>query len=136
MRYLAIDFGTKKLGLALSDEAGVMGFPHSIIPNTAQTVENIASLMAREGVGEVVMGESLMLSGEENPVQEKARDFAKALTSATGVPVSFEPEMFTTQEARRDMEGLRTIKGDVDASAAALILTSFLDKKHSAKHHD
>jgi putative Holliday junction resolvase len=136
MRYLGIDFGTKKLGLALSDEAGVMGFPHSIIPNTGHLVEELSALIAKEGVEEVVIGESKMLSGEENPVAQKARELAKELTRLSGVPVSFEPEMFTTQEARRDMEGLRTITGDVDSSAAALILTSFLDKKNSALHHD
>ena len=136
MRYLAIDFGTKKLGLALSDEAGVMGFPHSIIPNTGHLVEDLSAFIAKEGVGEVVIGESKMLSGEDNPIAKRARELAKELTELSGVPVSFEPEMFTTQEARRDMEGLRTIKGDVDSSAAALILTSFLDKKNSAKDHD
>lgn len=126
MRYLGIDFGTKKLGLALSDEAGTMGFPHSVISNTPQLLADIRALIEKENVGAVVMGESIGLSGEENPVAKDAHAFAQSLTEETGLPVHFEPEMFTTQEARRLPEGEREIMGNVDAQAASLILTSYL----------
>lgn len=126
MRHLGIDFGTKKVGIALSDEGGNMGFPHSIIPNDSKLFETLTSLIKEEGVEVVVMGESLNFSGEENPVAKEAKTFAQKLAS-TGVNVVFEPEMLTTQEARRDFEGART-HGDVDSSAAALILTSYLGR--------
>lgn len=128
MRYLGIDFGTKKLGLALSDEAGTMGFPHSVVPNTPQLLAEIRALIEKESVGAIVMGESIGLSGEENPVAKDAHAFAQSLTEETGLPVHFEPEMFTTQEARRLPEGERERMGNVDAQAASLILTSYLGR--------
>lgn len=131
MRYLGIDYGTKKIGLALSDEAGTMGFPHRIVGNDSRTLDEVVTLIAKERVEAVVMGESVGLSGTENPVAKEAKRFAAQLIEETGVPVYFEPEMYTTQEARRDFEGVHVAKsGNVDASAAALILTSYLSRTH------
>lgn len=131
MRYLGIDFGTKKIGLALSDEAGQMGFPHGIIPNNGRLIDEILALIERKGVGAVVMGESRDYSGKENEVMAKAREFAQLLERRSGLRPEFEPEMLTTQEARRDFEGIRVPGSpDVDASAAALILTSYLSRNH------
>lgn len=131
MRYLGIDYGTKRVGLALSDDAGVMGFPHAVLTNDGRLLEEVAALIERERVEAIVMGESRNFSGEENPVAQEARAFAESLTQKTGRPVHYEPEMLTTQEARRDFEGIRT-HGVVDSSAAALILTSFLS--HHGQH--
>lgn len=131
MRYLGIDYGTKKLGLALSDEAGTMGFPHGIVGNDGRTLDEVAALIKKEQVEAIVMGESRDFSGTENPVAKEAKQFAAQLIEETGVPVYFEPEMFTTQEAKRDFEGVHVAKsGNVDASAAALILTSYLSRTH------
>lgn len=129
MRYLGIDFGTKRVGLALSDEAGTMGFPHATLQNTTRLLEEVRAVIAKEAVDAVVIGESRDFQGKENKVAQEAKEFARALTTQSGVPVFFEPEMLTTQEARRDMEGARTV-GAVDASAAALILTSYLSRTH------
>ncbi|MBU0749914.1 Holliday junction resolvase RuvX [Patescibacteria group bacterium] len=127
MRYLGIDFGTKRVGLALSDEAGAMGFPHSIVPNDSRLLDELTALIEREKVGGIVMGESRNSNGDDNAVMKPARELAKDLEAATGLPVHFEFEAFTTQEASRDFEGeRRTGKFLVDASAAAIILTSYL----------
>ncbi|MBU1292449.1 Holliday junction resolvase RuvX [Patescibacteria group bacterium] len=131
MKYLGIDFGTKKVGLALSDDAGQMGFPHGILPNNGFLIDEILSLIERKGVGAVVMGESLNFQGEENPVAKDAKAFAELLERRGEIIVFYEPEMLTTQEARRDFEGVRTNGHSVvDASAAALILTSYLSRNH------
>ena len=127
MRYLGIDYGTRKIGLALSDDAGTMGFPHRIIQNTPGTLDEIVQLIEDEHVGGVVMGDSLDYAGKQNPVAKAARAFANELVERVNVVVHFEPEMLTTQEARRDYEGVHVSRsGDVDASAAAIILTSYL----------
>lgn len=128
MRHLGIDYGTKRVGTALSDEAGVMGFPYQVFPNDPSLIDQISSLIERERVEKVVIGESKDFSGAPNPVHEAALAFSEALVERTNVPVVFEPEMLTTQEARRDFEGQRTNQGVVDASAAALILTSYLSR--------
>ena len=130
MRYLGIDYGTKKTGLALSDEAGTMGFPHGVKPTDPRLLDDLALLIKEKGVGAVVLGESKDLGGGDNAVAEAARQFADDLAARTGVEVHFESEFFTTQAARRMPDGTR-MEGspDVDAQAAALILTSFLERK-------
>ena len=131
MRYLGIDFGTKKVGLALSDESGAMGFPHGIVPNDGRLIDEVLALIERKDVGAVVIGESRDFSGAENPVAKDAKAFGLLIERRAGIPVHFEPETLTTQEARRDPEGIRMPgRAPVDASAAALILTSYLSRTH------
>jgi putative holliday junction resolvase len=144
MRYLGIDYGTKKVGLAISDESGTMGFPHSVVPNTAELIEFLSTLIATERIGAVVIGESLDFSGNTNPVAAAAHELGEQLKAHTSVPVSYELEILTTQEARRAIDGSHpqdvstsarktaSVKGQeaVDASAAALILTSYLSRTH------
>jgi putative transcription antitermination factor YqgF len=126
MRYIGIDYGTKKIGLALSDEAGAMGFPHSVLPNDGRALDTLRALIAKENVQAIVVGDSKDYDGNDNAVMEEARQFVTQLNEG-GLSVYFEPEMLTTQEARRDFEGVRTNGHSiVDSSAAALILTSFL----------
>ena len=131
MRYLGIDYGSKKVGLALSDEMGTMGFPHTIVSNTPRLVDEICALIAKENIGAVVIGESRTLAGGDNPIAESARTFGAQITKRAGVPVFFESEVFTSAEARRapaKEPKSRAMKKHpaVDASAAALILTSYL----------
>lgn len=141
MRYLGIDYGSKKIGLALSDDSGTMGFPCSIIQNTSRLVSEMCALISAEKVGAVVIGESRNLAGGENPIAKDARLFGEQLAEQSGIPVFFESEVFTSAEARRipiekkaslrmSRSGTRGVKqqGDVDASAAALILTSYLSR--------
>lgn len=131
MRYLGIDYGTKKVGIAVSDESGQMGFPHSVLPNDERLLSSIVALLRKEDAEAIVMGESLALDGSDNPVAKEAKAFAEALKAEAGVPVYFEMEAFTTQEAGRGIDGARggTREG-VDAQAAALILTSYLGRNH------
>ena len=129
MRYLSIDYGSRKIGLALSDEDGTMGFPYGVLPNSSELIDQLIKLISEKDVGAVVMGESRNFSGQENPIAEGARKLAGALKERTSVSVHFQPETYTTQEARRYPDGTR-MEGspDVDSSAAALILTAFLEK--------
>ena len=137
MRYLAIDYGTKRVGLALSDEGGTMGFPHSTVTNNGRLIDEVLELIARKDVGAVVIGESLGFDRTPNPVAKAAHEFGRLIERRTGLTVSYEPETLTTQEARRNFEGVREPGSGsvlVDASAAALILTSFLDRtRHESR---
>jgi putative Holliday junction resolvase len=129
MRYMGIDFGTKRVGLALSDEAGRMGFPYATYPNDGRLLDAVRELMIQKQVKTVVVGDSRNASNEPNPVMTKAKEFARMLESLADADVEWEPERYTTQEARRDPEGVRTGSNiTVDASAAALILTSYLSR--------
>lgn len=133
MRYLGIDYGSSKVGLALSDEQGTMGFPHAIVPNTPRLADDLCARIAKEDVGAVVIGESRTLAGGENPIAKDARALGVLLAERAGVPVFYESEVFTSTEARRapgkEMKSRAPKQhAAVDASAAALILTSYLSR--------
>ena len=147
MRYLGIDYGTGKVGLALSDEAGTMGFPKDVFENDGRLGSRVRELAAAEGVGAIVIGDSMDMSGKPNPVAAEAKAFGARLSEESGLPVYYEIEMLTTQEARRSLDGTHPNAvtdsarkrtkgaaaygtGAVDASAAALILTSYLSRSH------
>jgi putative Holliday junction resolvase len=135
MRFLGIDYGSVRLGTALSDESGVMGFPHKVLQNTSHLLDEVAELVQREKVGKIVIGYSRDLAGGENPIAESAKKFGTALEERTGLPVAYESEVFTSAEARRaphKEEKSRSPKSHeaVDASAAAIILTSYLSHHH------
>lgn len=125
MRLMGIDYGTKRVGIALTDESGTMAFPHGVLPNTADLAKTIEKLIADEKVGAVVIGHSLNAKNEANAVQEGIDALMLDLTLACGVPVHLEPEQYSTQEALR-IQG-RTEQ--TDASAAAIILNSYLSKR-------
>lgn len=124
MKYLGIDFGLKRVGIAVSDDTGSIAFPKDVFPNDSLLLEKVLELCQQAGVGSIVVGESKDFSGNDNSVMTQARIFAHDLKEKTKLPVYFEPEFLTSIEAER-LQG----KNDMlDASAAALILKSFLDK--------
>ena len=84
-----------------------------------------AEIIEKENVSEIVMGESLNYKGKENFVMKDAKKFAREIKKKFNLNISFEPEFLTTHQAK-------SIQGEnemTDASAAALILQSFLDKR-------
>ena len=125
MRYMGIDFGTKKIGLALSDEEGSFAFPHAVIPNDSNALETVAHICEGERVGMVVMGRSLNYARQENAVMRNVRAFEKRLAERTALLVVYEDEALTTQEATREAPR----DAGTDARAAALILESYLTHK-------
>lgn len=129
MRYMGIDYGTKRVGVALSDESGSMAFPHSVLPNDATLIPALTKLIEKESVEEVVIGHSVDAKGQENVLQQHIDEFTGTLTLAVGVPIHLEPEQYSTQEALRTQG--RTEK--TDASAAAIILNSYLLKNNSSE---
>lgn len=132
MRKMGIDFGTKKVGIALSDESGKMAFPHSVIPNNSELLQSVVNLIEAEQVTEVVMGHSLDSEGKENKVHKFAVEFVTELTLQTPIPVHFEPEQFSTQQAIK----IQGRNDKADASAAAIILESYLNKQREGSVFD
>ncbi len=123
-RFLGIDYGTKRVGLALSDEEGLIAFPYAVIPNEG-LFENIKNICSKENIGAIIIGESRNFDGAPNPVMKKILPFKKKLEENLGLPVFLEPEFLTSKQARNIQEG----SAMTDASAAAIILQSYLDKK-------
>lgn len=125
MRYLGIDYGTKRVGLALSDETGFMAFPLAVVKNDAKLNDTILNYVKEKHVGAIVIGHSLDMKGNKNAAQEGVETLMLDLTLATGLPIHLEPEWFTTVAATR-FQGKTDLK---DASAAALILDSYLTRE-------
>lgn len=124
MKYVGIDYGTKRIGIAISDEEGSFAFPKEIIAQ-AGAIESIVSLVDKEGVSGVVIGQSVASNGADNEVVVEAKAFASRLEQKIAVPIFFEREDFSSVEAHR----YQTKKGSRDDSAAAVILQRFLDKQ-------
>ncbi len=145
MRFLGIDFGMKRIGIALSDENGTLAFPREIVPNDKNKYIKISEIIRSENVSEVVVGESVDFSGRLNMLMAHIELFIKELENECHLPIHTQKEFLTSVEARRSKDGkkdaspsqahskLKNIKsGRVDASAAALILQRYLDKRNLA----
>ena len=125
MRKMGIDYGSKRVGIAFTDEGGQMAFPHGVLPNDKNLQKEIENLIAQKGVTEIVMGYSLGRDGQPNAIHTKVEELMGDLTLSLGLPIHLQPEQYTTQEAIR----LQGKNDQVDASAAALILNSYLTQK-------
>ena len=123
-KLLGIDYGTKHVGLALSDETNHLAFPYATFENDKTLLENVMSVIKEHDVNAVVLGESITYKRERNPLMGKIQGFKKSIEESTGLAVHLEPEWLTSVEARRTAPTPKL----VDASAAALILQAYLDK--------
>ena len=129
MRYMGIDYGTKRVGVALSDDQAMMAFPHSVLPNDASLQKSLEKIVQKENVEKIVIGHSLGRDGGPNAVHTKVEDFIQDLTLNLGLPIELEPEQYTTQEAIR-FQG----RGEMtDASAASIILNSYITNQKNSK---
>jgi len=143
MKILGIDYGTKRIGLAISDDEEVFAFPKEIIFNDLNTFKRLSKIIKTENISDIVVGESIDFSGKPNFISIKIEAFILELKNKFGLPIYKQKEFLTSAEARRyinfkRLNSLQThnkvkqIKSErVDASAAALILQRYLDKnKH------
>ncbi len=124
MRLMGIDYGTKRVGIALSDDKGMMAFPHSVLLNDAGLQKAVEKIVMEENVEMIVIGHSLGREGTPNAVHAKVEDFMLDLTLGLGLPIELEPEQYTTQEAIR-FQGRTDM---TDAAAASIILNSFITR--------
>jgi len=138
MRHLGIDYGTKRVGLALSDDDGKMAFPYKIIQNNLELVDTIHNICGQEEISAIVLGESTDLSGKPNKIMGSIEEFKRNLEGELDLPIYFEKEFMTTifargndgKKANNAKKVAKTKKAAADASAAALILQRYLDRKN------
>jgi len=126
MRYIGIDYGAQRIGIAVSDADGRIAFPETTIANDGNAIEKIAKLAREKQAMKIIMGDTRSVSGAENPVTAEADRFARKVEKNAGLPVetifeawsSIEVSRYAPQGASHD-----------DAAAAAFILQRYLDMK-------
>ena len=141
MRALGLDVGSKKIGVALTDEASIAAHPLTVLERVGNSGDsvNIAALVAEHGVTDLVVGIPYELSGRVGHRARRVRELLAALRAALGDAVAYheQDERFTTAEAERvllaaDLSRARR-REVIDQQAAALILQAWLDGSRRSK---
>lgn len=134
LRYLALDVGSKRIGIAVSDELGLTAQPVLTLErrrNPREDFRSIARLCRRYAVAGIVVGNPVKLDGAISSQAEKVQVFAAGLGELTGMPIHLWDERLTTHEAHQLLYEAGHARQDhqrvVDQVAATLILQSFLD---------
>ena len=141
MKYLGIDYGTKRVGIAVSDTDGTLARPVAVLKNTGSLLSDLEDIIAKEGIESIVVG-----SSEGNKVQGDISELIGQLTITTFLPVDTITEAFSSMEAHggkgKERMSARMTKApekpsDLDARAAAVILQRYLDKnsRNPKKEH-
>jgi len=136
VRVLGIDFGERRIGLALSDPTGTLASPLETLlrrPGKRPPLMRLVDVARTNGVERLVVGLPLDLRGAETPWCREVRAIGDELARRLGVPVAYVDERLTSVRAEKAVrsvglpKGQREEKARVDAAAAALILQSWLD---------
>ena len=133
MRAMGIDVGSRRIGVAVSDELGFLAAPwRAVRAARGQEFEELAAMVREREIEIVVIGLPTSLDGTEGPQAKTVRAFARRLATHLGdVPHTFADERFTTAEAERMMISRRMSREErrarIDAAAAAIMLQGWLD---------
>jgi putative Holliday junction resolvase len=130
-RLLGLDVGSKRIGVAVSDETGLLASPVAVVERGRNDSGAIRDLIARYQATGLVAGIPTGLSGREGPQAQETRRYADALAAELGVPLEYWDERLSTAVAERAMidSGMRrdARKERIDAVAAAVMLQGYLD---------
>lgn len=138
VRILALDPGTKRIGVALSDELQMIASPLEYIPAEPRTdfFARLAQLLREKDVGLILVGLPRNMDGSYGPAADKVREFVDALKDRVAVPVKTWDERLTSAMANRALLQGKVRREDrkekVDKMAAALLLQSYLDAQSPA----
>ena len=132
-RILGLDYGDRRIGLALSDPSKMIASPFKFIINTGddEVLDCLKILIAEEDIEAIVVGLPIGMKGQETKQTTKVREFAELLSSLT-IPISFEDERLSSVSAEKSMiqQKIKTghHKGMIDQRAAAILLQQYLDR--------
>ncbi|HEY0069469.1 MAG TPA: Holliday junction resolvase RuvX [Chloroflexia bacterium] len=142
MRILALDIGKRRIGVAVSDELGLLARPVQAVRSVSLNVDvqRISELARELGAEMVVVGDPLHMSGDPSTMSGRARKFGETLQAASGLPVEYFDERLTSVEAERILResGVphRKVREQIDAMAASVILQSYLNSKKPPRSPD
>lgn len=133
MRYLAIDYGDKRTGLAICDSAETLATPLAVTRGQKGLLRKIADIVKDENVEAIVLGLPLSMDGSESSQTRRVLDFAEQLKRHLGIPVHLQDERLSSFSAERELGPSNLTRGKkrkrLDAVAAATILEAFLQAK-------
>jgi len=135
VRVVAIDLGKARVGIAVSDDLGLLAHPRPSLEGKSRKplIAALAALARAEGTQRFLLGLPLEMTGEHGPAARRVMSFAQELANATGVEIELVDERLTTVEAAQQLRAsgvnARGGKGLVDGVAAAVILQSWLDAR-------
>jgi putative Holliday junction resolvase len=136
-RILALDVGKKRIGLALSDELGItaQGLPTLERRNKRTDFAALSALVREYGVGQIVLGLPLRMSGEEGTQADWVRSFADELKGYVDVPIDLRDERWTSKQAERVLMGSGIRQEDrkpaIDRLSAVILLQDYLDSREA-----
>ena len=135
MRILGVDYGDARIGLALSDELGILASPLETYKSQSmrKDIDYISAIAKDKNCAKIVVGLPLNMNGTEGASVQKTKAFGTVLERVAGIPVVYKDERLTTVQVERAFD-LGNVKKDkrkqiVDRNAAVLILQSYLDMK-------
>lgn len=137
MRILAIDHGTRRMGIAISDELKTIAQPLEFIPAEPfeAFVERLLEIVAEKSVELILVGMPRNMDGTYGPAAEKVREFIDRLKQRTDIPIRTWDERLTSAQANRFLIAAEVRRRDrkekVDKTAAAILLQSYLDSRPS-----
>ena len=135
MKVLGIDWGVKRLGLALSDDLGKMAFEYQVLDNwdNEDVIDYLRNLTALDGIEKIVVGLPKHMNGEDSDSTQDAREFGAMLENCLDIEVIFEDERMTTKMVDNILKEMNISQKEVakrkDMVAAKYILQSYLDRE-------
>ena len=131
MKYLGIDYGEKRVGIAISDVEGKVAFPKIVLENNGELIKKISDLCKESEIEAIVIGESKDYKGEDNKINPKIISFKRELSLAVKLPIFLEPEFMSSMQVEKTF-GTNDM---LDASAASIILQTFMDKEKNRQEN-
>ena len=135
MRIIAIDYGSVRIGLALSDPTGTLARPLPFLPakGDVKLAREIANVAKNEKAGMILLGLPRNMDGSSGEAAEKVKAFAACLGEATTLEIKFIDERLSTVQASRQLQeagkNTRKQRGQIDSEAACVLLQGFLDSQ-------
>ena len=125
MRYMGIDYGRKRIGVAVSDKEGKIAFPRGIVEN----MKELQRFIAQEKIEKIIVGLPRSFDGSETAQTQETRELAGKLKPGVSIPVEVEADLLTAHMVKKEGVGL----AHIDEAAAAVILQAYLDKSQKLK---
>jgi putative holliday junction resolvase len=138
-RILGLDYGTVRVGVAISDPSGSIATGLKTLRNDSTLMNRIADLVREHRIERIVVGLPVSLRGNDSRKTEEVRTFCRKLEEHVALPIVLQDERFSSKDALSTMIAMNTTrkqrrnKGRIDEMAAAIILQSFLDGRNKSK---